>query len=263
MAETSELWRKFKESRDKESRDALIQAYLPLVRQIAIGIIKKLRSGVDLDDLVSDGVFGLMRAVEQFDLQRGVKFETYATPVIRGSIYNGMRSLDWVPERTRVKARALQRTMEKLTTLYGRAGTGQELAEELKISTAEVYDLIANLGAIYLLSLDQPISVQSDDEEITILDALEDKKAIDPSVEVEFREEREILKAAVESLNEREQYIMKMHYFEGVSFEKISADLGVTKQRVSQMHSRIIVKLREILSQKLHGDERAQQNFCM
>lgn len=263
MAETSELWRKFKESRDKETRDALIQAYLPLVRQIAIGIIKKLRSGVDLEDFVSDGVFGLMRAVEQFDPERGVKFETYATPVIRGSIYNGMRSLDWVPERTRVKARALQRTMEKLTTLYGRSGTDQEIAEELKISTAEVYDLIANLGAIYLLSLDQPISVQSDDEEITILDALEDKKAIDPSVEVEFREQREILKAAVESLNEREQYIMKMHYFEGVSFEKISADLGVTKQRVSQMHSRIIVKLREILTQKLLGEEKAQQNFCM
>src|SRR5579862_8797416 len=120
MQETAALWERFQASRDKQAKDDLVKAYFPLVRHIALSILRKLRQGAELDDLVSDGGFGLMRAIEAFDPARGVKFETYATPVIRGSIYNGMRALDWVPERTRTKARMLQKVMEKISMGLGR-----------------------------------------------------------------------------------------------------------------------------------------------
>lgn len=249
-ADLAELWGKYKTEADLEAKDTLIESYLPLVRQIAVSIIRKLRPGVELDDLISDGVFGLMRAVEQFDPGRGVKFETYATPVVRGAIFNGLRALDWMPERTRGKARALQRAMEKFTVLYGRPGTEEELAEELKMSTAEVYELITDLGCVYLLSLDQPFPT-SDDEDGSILDILADKEGTDPSMEIEFVEQREILRRAVDGLTEREQTLIRSHYFEGVSFDKIAQNMGVSKQRISQIHSRAVRRLREHLA--IHG----------
>jgi len=262
MQDPSALWEKLKTTREKETKDALIAYYLPLVRQIAAGIIRKLRPGVELDDLISDGVFGLIRAIDAFDVGRGVKFETYATPVVRGAIYNGLRTLDWVPERTRGKTRALQRAMEKFTLLYGRPGTEQELAEELKMSSAEVYELIADLGCVYLLSLDQPYTLSSEDEETTITDTIEDDKFVDPSVEVEFKEQREILKKAIDALGDREQVLVKMHYFESVPFESIADKMGVSKQRISQMHTRAIKKLRESLS-STHISEEALHNFSI
>ncbi|MDQ7823765.1 MAG: FliA/WhiG family RNA polymerase sigma factor [Candidatus Eremiobacteraeota bacterium] len=245
--DVAELWGKFKSQADLGAKETLIASYLPLVRQIAVSIIKKLRPGVDLDDLISDGTFGLMRAVEQFDPGRGVKFETYATPVVRGAIYNGLRALDWMPERTRGKARALQRAMEKFSVLYGRPGTEEELAEELKMSTSEVYELITDLGCVYLLSLDQPFPT-SDDDEASILDIIEDKDGTDPSIEIEFIEQREILRRSVEELSERERTLIQMHYFDGVPFDKIAQIMGVSKQRISQIHSRAVRRLREQLS---------------
>jgi RNA polymerase sigma factor FliA len=244
-----ELWEKFKGEAQLEAKETLIENYLPLVRQIAVSIIRKLRPGVDLDDLISDGTFGLMRAVEQFDPGRGVKFETYATPVVRGAIYNGLRALDWMPERTRGKARALQRAMEKFTVLYGRPGTEEELAEELKMSTSEVYELITDLGCVYLLSLDQPFP-SGDDENASILDIIEDKEGTDPSIEIEFTEQREILKRVVGDLGERERMLIQMHYYEGISFDKIASQMGVSKQRISQIHSRAVRRLREHLAEK-------------
>jgi RNA polymerase sigma factor for flagellar operon FliA len=115
MPDVPALWGMYQTTRDKDVKDALVQNYFPLVRHIAVSVLRKLRQGAELDDLVSDGTFGLMRAVDAFDPARGVKFETYATPVIRGSIYNGMRALDWVPERTRGKARMLQKVVEKIS----------------------------------------------------------------------------------------------------------------------------------------------------
>jgi RNA polymerase sigma factor for flagellar operon FliA len=249
MQEVSHLWKRFLEHRDKLSRDELIAAYIPFVRYIAAGIARKLRPGFDLEDLVSDGVFGLMKAIDYFDPSRGAKFETYATPVVRGSIFNGLRKLDWVPERTRGKARALQKAMDKFTLIYGRPGTENELAEELKISATEVYEIITDLGCIYLLSLDQPISA-SEDDETTILDTVEDTRQVDPLAEVEFAEQKKSLRDSLEHLSEREQLLVREHYFEGVPFEQIATRLGVTKQRISQMHARVIKKLRDILNYK-------------
>ncbi|MBM3463044.1 MAG: FliA/WhiG family RNA polymerase sigma factor [Armatimonadetes bacterium] len=241
----AQLWRATKDHDDHEARDLLIEHYLPLVKNIASGVIRKLRQGVEVDDLVSDGTFGLMRAIDAFDPARGVKFETYATPVVRGSIYNGLRTLDWVPERTRGKARALQKAMDKITQLTGRTATEAELAEELKMSAKEVYELINDLGTVYLLSLDQPLG-SSEDDDMAIIDTVQDR-GHDPCAEAEFSEARSTLREAINSLQEREQVLIRKHYLEGVNFETIARMMGVSKQRISQMHTRAVRRLREAL----------------
>lgn len=243
----AEIWLQYKQSALPEAKEKLVEYYLPFVRNIALGILRKLASGVELDDLVSDGIFGLLKAIEQFDPQRGVKFETYATTVVRGAIYNGLRSLDWVPERTREKTRALQKAMNHFTMIHGREGTESELAEELKISTAEVYDLITDLGCMYMLSLEQPF-IHAHDDEGTILEVIQDENTLDPLIHLEFGEQREILRSVIESLPPRERELVTLYYFEGVSFEKIAGAFGISKQRVSQIHGRIIRNLREALA---------------
>lgn len=243
--EVAESWKKFQKNKDAVAKDELIKNYLPLVRSIALGIIKKLPASFELEDLIGEGVFGLIKAIEQFDVKRGVKFETYATAVIRGSILNGLRALDWVPERTRGKTRALQKAMDKFTILYGRPGTKEELAEELDTTAEEVYELINELGCIYLLSLDQPHIFINDEESFSFLDMLEDTGRADPLAEVEFNDLRENLKDAIKLLDERDQFVVTQHYFEGISFEEIAKKLKVSKQRISQMHARAIRKLRD------------------
>lgn len=255
------LWAQYKTGGDPELQSRLVEHYMPLVRHLAVRILRKLRPGTDLDDLVADGLFGLMRAIEGFDLSRGYKFETYATPVVRGAIFNGLRRMDWLPERTRGKARALQKAIDKFTLMSGRQPTETELAEELKMSATEVYDLIASLGCIYLLSLDQPLTA-GEDSDATILDMVEDQHFFDPSQEIEFEEQRSRLRVAIDCLNEREQLLVRMHYFEGVTFEKISRLLGVSKQRVSQMHSRAIRRLREHLGEEIIESE-AMHDFLI
>lgn len=229
----------------KPDRDALVEKYLWLVRQIAAKLMKNIKQ-VDFNDLVGDGVFGLLKAIEQFDTERGVKFETYATPVIRGTILNGLRSMDWVPERKRSKTRELQRAMDQFQVTHGREGSEEELAKELQISAKEVYELVADLGTTYLLSLDQPASSSTEDER-SVIDTIEDKKTREPAKEYQFEEERKLLKKAIDALPERESKLIALHYFEGESFEAIAEELKISKQRVSQIHAKAIKKIREAL----------------
>jgi len=240
-------WERYKVTSDIGARDFLIEHYLPFVRHIASSIIKKLRAGVEIDDLINDGVFGLIRAIELFDPQRGIKFETYATPVVRGSIFNGIRALDWIPERTREKTRALQKAMDNFASSHGRNPAEAELAEALKVSTSEVYNTIVDLGCIYLLSLEQPLS-SSSDEEVSVLDTIVDKNSSNPLTEIEFAEQRQALFESIEKLSDRDREIIHYHYFEGLSFDKISNILNISKQRVSQLHMRIIKQLKEAIS---------------
>lgn len=214
-----------------------------------------MRQGTELDDLMADGNMGLIRAVEGFDPDRGFKFQTYATTVVRGAIYNGLRRMDWVPERTRARARLLQQTRDRITSETGEEPSDEALAEEMKISTDEVYELVASMGAVYLLSLDQPLV--SDDPDASISDVVEDEEP-SPLQEVEFGEERDALRNAIRQLDEREQMIITLHYFEGVTFEAVSRQLGVSKQRVSQMHSRAVKRLRDALGDEALSSEAIQ-----
>ncbi len=244
-ADVNALWVRYKQTGDPDLRSQLVERYLPLVDKLAYQVLSKLRVGSEIDDLKADGMFGLLKAIDGFELERGFKFETYATQVVRGAIYNGLRRMDWLPERTRGKARALQKAIDKITSISGREPTEAELADELQVSASEVFDLIANLGSVYLLSLDQPL-VAGDDSGTAVMDVVQNN-GDDPVCEVEFAEQRAALRRAIDCLNEREQYIIKMYYFEGVTFERIANTLGVSKQRISQMHSRAVRQLREHL----------------
>ena len=227
-------------------QERLAEHYLSLVRSIAVSLSRKSGQGVELDDLIADGSLGLLRAIETFDLDRGFKFQTYATTVVRGAILNGLRRMDWVPERVRAKNRALQQAIDRHQAVSGEQPSEEQLAEELQISTEEVYDLIANLGTTYLLSLEQPLG--TDDGDASLGDLVDDDEDV-PDVEFEYAEERDALRRAIERLDEREQLIITAHYFEGVTFDAISKMLGVSKQRVSQMHSRAVRRLRDGLGE--------------
>ncbi len=257
MQDIADIWREYKRTGDASLKDQLVEHHLPLVRNLAVGILRKLRPGSELDDLIADGNMGLVRAIEGFDISRGFKFQTYATPVVRGAIYNGLRRMDWLPERTRTKTRQVQQAIDKHQAEFGEAPSEAMLAELLKVSTEEVYDLIASLSTVYLLSLDQPLG--SEDEGGQLMDVVEDDES-DPAVEVEFGEERDRLREAIKQLNEREQLLVTQHYFEGVTFEAISRELGVSKQRVSQMHTRAVQRLREFLGDDAISSE-AMQGF--
>ena len=163
------IWKKYKDTADPESKAFLTEYYLPFVKNIASNIIKKVKFGVvEYGDLVNEGIIGLIKAIEQFDIDRGIKFETYAMSIVRGAIYNSIRALDWVPERTREKTRALQKAMDNFSVMHGREGSEAEIAKEMNMTTSDVYNLISDLGCIYLLSLEQPVS--SDEDEGMILD---------------------------------------------------------------------------------------------
>jgi RNA polymerase sigma factor FliA len=250
VEDSAELWERYKaNNNDKIAKEKLLECYLPLVKQIAHSIIKKLWSGIEMDDLVSDGTFGVMRAIEQFDPSRGIKFETYATPVIRGAIYNGLRDLDWMPERTRSRVRSLQGAMEKFMMDHGRPGTEEELARELKTTAREVSDLFFDLFCMYIPSLDQPMG-DSEEEGFSFLDVLEDKQGSDPAHEMEARESMKAIKDAVAQLDSNEKMLITLHYYQGVSFDKVAEKMGMSLQKVSQIHRLVVFKLKDWLSKR-------------
>ena len=240
------LWRRFKTSRDPNLRERLAEHYLPLVRSLAHSLARKMGGSADVEDMFADGSIGLLRAIETFDIDRGFKFQTYATTVVRGSILNGLRRMDWVPERVRARNRQLQQAIDRHQAVSGEAPSEEQLAEELKISTDEVYDIIASLGTTYLLSLEQPLGLEDGDGELG--DHVDDDEGL-PEIELEYAEERQALRDSIADLDEREQIIITAHYFEGITFDAISKQLGISKQRVSQIHSRAVKRMRDFLGQ--------------
>lgn len=245
MSDIDAVWQEYKETGDPYLQEELVLHYQGLVYKLAHKIVRKLRQGTEVEDLISDGMVGLVKAIDAFELERGFKFSTYATPVIRGSILNGLRRLDWVPERKKTQVRQYQKAVEKLQKIKGRAPTEEDIAEELEISTKQVYELVSELTNMYLLSLDTPLGTE--DSDATMGDLVEDQGFVAPDQEVEFEEERNALRDAIETLGERDRDIIESHYFGGETFESISRRLGVSKQRVSQLHMKAVRNMRKAL----------------
>ncbi len=226
--------------------------YQSLVRNLALGILRKLSSGNELDDLISHGNFGLARAIDAYDPSRGFKFETYATPIVRGAIYSGLRPMDWLPERGRSRTSDVKEATRKLQRATGRDATEAELADELAISADGLYEMIASLGCIYLLSLELQVAVE-DDSEITMMELVEGFPDEQPALEKELGEYRQKLRRAVEQLDdERYKFVLTQHYFRGLTFEAIARELGVSRHRIRQMHT---VALRRLRNPKGNGPD--------
>lgn len=243
-----ELWRAYKIRNDRESRETLIIRYAPLVKYVAGRVAVNLPKSVDEGDLVGYGTLGLIDAIERFDPGRGVKFETYAIARIRGSMIDGLRSMDWVPVSVRHRNRTLEQVVKDLENDLGRSATDEEIAGQLGITTAEYGQRLQDMAGSAVLSLEDVWGNPEEGEAPTRMAEIRDEKAIDPLDEAEWNSRRESLGEAVGRLPERERLVVTLYYFEGLTVKEIAYVLKVSPSRVSQLHTKAVIRLRGAMS---------------
>lgn len=247
----SSLWVQYKEKNEIEARDTLILNYAPMVKYLANRLAINLSSVVETDELISYGIEGLIDAIEKYDHKRNIKFETYAITRIRGSMIDGLRAMDWVPVSLRQKSKELEKTYAVLEARLERAVTDQELADELGISLESLATLFRELAATTIISLDDFIS--GDDANFKkkrIIDMLEDEEAIDALDMVELAEVKSLLANSIHRLPEKEKTVVYLYYYEGLTLKEIGAVLSLSESRISQLHTKAILRLRGSLSKK-------------
>jgi RNA polymerase sigma factor FliA len=243
--ELVELWHRFKESAAPDAREQLIVHYSPLVKYVASRVATGLPANVEQADLVSYGFFGLIDALDKFDLAREIKFETYAIPRIRGAIIDELRSLDWVPRSVRFKAREVDKANSELEARLKRAPSDKEVAEHLGVSLGELHDIVTQISFVSVTALEEVVAAGSDrGEGISLLDTLADASASDPTLGLEGSETRGMLASAINALSEREKIVVTLYYFEGMTLAEIGDVLGVTESRVCQIHTKAVGQLR-------------------
>jgi len=243
------LWRRFKEYSDQNARDQLILNYAPLVKYVAGRMSAALPSHVDEADLISYGLLGLINAVERFDLKRRIKFETYAVTRIKGSIIDELRSMDWVPRSVRARAREIERTSVALEHKLHRAPTDEEMAKALGVTVREFQDSLTQIANSSLVALDEVWSGSSGNETIALIDTIGDSASSDPAAAMGETETRITLADAIAGLPEREKIVVSLYYYEGLTLREIGEVLGVTESRVSQLHTKAVLRLRGKLSE--------------
>lgn len=242
-----QVWRRYKRNGNGELRNQLVERYLHLVKYNAERIHAKLPDEVELDDLISAGIFGLMGAIDAFDLTRGVKFETYCAPRIRGSILDELRSWDWVPRLVRIRAHQLERAIKDVELEVGRAPTEQELAGHLNMSRKEFSKLLRDATAIGLVSLSRRFFETDSSKEVREIDVLQDRRVTDPLIEVHKRDIKEVM---TRGLSRAEALIIILYYYEEMTMKEIGHTLDLSESRVSQMHSSILARLRAQLNRR-------------
>ena len=246
--ELMDLWREFKATGSKEARERLILHYAPLVKYVAGRVATGLPATVEQADLASYGMFGLIDALDKFDLDRAIKFETYAIPRIRGAIIDELRSLDWVPRSVRFKAREVEKAHSELEARLKRAPADAEIAEHLGVSLQELHDIVTQISFVTVTALEEVVSAGPDrGESMSLLDTLADLATTDPAAGLEGNETRLMLSSAINSLSEREKIVITLYYFEGLTLAEIGDVLGVTESRVCQIHTKAVGLLRNNL----------------
>lgn len=236
-----QVWEEFFGTHSESSRNQLMEHYLPLVKYTADRIWAKLPDKVEVDDLISAGIFGLKDAIDAFDPQRGVKFETYCTPRIRGSILDELRSMDWVPRLVRARAHQLDRAMQTLEAHLGRLPTEEELADEMELEKHEFYRLQRDATAIGLVSLNTKFNESDGDKDVREIDVIEDQRSKNPVIEAQKRDLKNLL---TKGLTRAEKLIIILYYYEEMTMKEIGATLDLSESRVSQMHSSIVARLK-------------------
>ncbi|MBW8826437.1 MAG: RNA polymerase sigma factor WhiG [Acidobacteria bacterium] len=244
-SDLDQLWQRLKSDGDTATRDALIVHYSPLVKYVAGRVAVGLPQNVEQADLVSYGIFGLIDAIEKFDLDRGFKFETYAISRIKGAIIDELRSIDWVPRSVRSKARAVEKAYTKLEAEHHRSPSDAELASELGMSDSQLQQTFGQISFIGVVALDEMLSGGGGDrgESLTLGDTVADSTP-GPVATFEVREMREILAEAINGMPEREKVVLTLYYYEGLTLAEIGEVLGVTESRVCQIHTKSVLHLR-------------------
>jgi RNA polymerase sigma factor FliA len=244
--ELRELWRRYKTEGDEKARERLVVAYSPLVKFIAGRMASGLPSHVEESDLISYGLLGLIGAIERFDTEREIKFETFAVARIKGAIIDELRSLDWVPRSVRARAREVEQAHAKLEAHYQRSPTDEEMADELEMTVEEFQNVLLDIANSSVLALDD-LWTFADPEggsQVSILDTIKDPQGVDPETEAASSELKDRLADAIESLPERERLVIALYYYENLTLREIGEVLGVTESRVSQLHTKAVLGLR-------------------
>ncbi len=239
-----EIWRDYKRSGERSLRNVLMENYLPLVKYNAERIAVKLPDEIENDDLVSAGIFGLMDAIDAFDLERGVKFETYCAARIRGAILDELRSMDWVPRLVRSRAHKLERVCRELESILGRTPTQPEMAERLKLPRAEFDKLIRDATAVTQISLSRKHNETDSNKDVCEIDVIVDKRGRDPVSEIQKKDLKDLI---TRGLSRAERLILILYYYEEMTMKEIGVTLDLSESRVSQMHSSVLTRLKDQL----------------
>lgn len=241
------VWQEYRERPTVDLRNRLVERYLSLVKYNAERIWSRLPDGVELDDLISAGVFGLMDAIDAFDLTRGVKFETYCVPRIRGAMLDELRTMDWVPRLVRSKATKTEAARKQLEAALGRPPRPEELAEKLGIPLDQIDAHLGEATAVNLVSLNKKWYETDSYKDVREIDILEDKKAENPTGRLQ---NRDLMKLVTRGLNRNERLIVILYYYEEMTMKEIGATLNLSESRVSQMHSSIVARLQAHLAKR-------------
>lgn len=245
-------WEAYTQSRSPETREQLVVQYLPLVRRVAARMVGSLPKSVRLDDLVSAGIVGLLAALDHFDPRVGVKFETFAMNRIRGSMVDSLRDLDWVPRSIRKKARQLERVMDELAQRLGRLPADQEIAESLQVSVDDYHKLIDEVNVAVLLSLDDSLP-NAHNGQGSLADLATDSTATNGHEQIEEHEVKSLMVRCLKLLPEQEKLVVALYYYEELTLKEIGEVLGLTESRVSQIHSKAMLKLRSSLRTRINS----------
>jgi RNA polymerase sigma factor for flagellar operon FliA len=243
--EMAKLWEEFGRTRDLRIKNILSEEYLPIVRYVAEKMIERLPHNVQVEDLISSGVFGLFDAVERFDLARGVKFETYCVGRIRGAMLDELRHMDWVPRLTRARANKLEEAYTRLQKENGRAPTDQELATDLRISVDQLDELFREVSGASIVTMGRR-TLDKDPNQLGV-DIMEDEKIEGP---LPANARRDLVEFCKKKLNTKERYILMMYYFEDLTLKEIGSILDLSESRVCQLHAKLITRLRTHLKHK-------------
>jgi len=248
VEDTKDLWQQYRRTGDAGLRDRLIFTYAPLVKYVAGRLASGLPAHVDDDDLVSYGLLGLIGAIERYDPDRDVKFETYAITRIKGSIIDELRALDWVPRSVRSRARDIERTIAELESRLGRAPSDEEIAGRLGLSQDELDESLSDISRTSIAALDELWTVSAGGDQISLIDTIEDAQGLDPISALASTEMREAIGEAISGLPEREKLVITLYYYEELTLREIGEVLGVTESRVSQLHTKAILRLKARLA---------------
>jgi RNA polymerase sigma factor for flagellar operon FliA len=242
--DTNTLWRQYRQNKDQRLRDRLILTYAPLVKYVAGRLGSGLPAHVDEGDLVSYGLLGLISAIERYDPDRDVKFETYAIARIKGSIIDELRQMDWVPRSVRARARDIERAISELEAKLGRAPTEEEIAAKLGVSQEDLNDSLLEISRTSIAALDELWTASSSGDQVALIDTIEDTQGPEPQQALAATETREALGEAIARLPEREKLVVTLYYYEELTLREIGEVLGVTESRVSQLHTKAILRLK-------------------
>jgi RNA polymerase sigma factor for flagellar operon FliA len=243
-------WNRYLREQDPEVRQRLLNRYLPLVRNVAGRMAINFPRSVELCDLINTGVIGLIEAFRNFDPDRGVKFETYAVPRIRGAILDELRSLDWVPRSTRAKAREIERALLEFENEYGRPPSDDELAAVLGMSINDLHLSLEDVSKTTLLSLDEMIFREEDNRQVPRIETVEDENANIILKNLEKNELQAYLVLAIDRLTEQEKLVIALYYYEELTLKEIGEVMKISESRVSQIHTKAVLKLRGMVRER-------------